>query len=183
MYLFDSEKAISPMASARVQRWALTLSAYEYEIEYRPGKDQANADGLTGKDPVLSKVRRYTLHGWPGDTSDTSDKMTPYARRKKSGCVLWGSRVVVPPQWWVRVMEEIHEGQPGISHMKSMARSYVWWPGMDGELERMVRTCTTYLSELSEVATQRPLTHGNGLSDPGQTCTSIMQAQCWGKCC
>ncbi len=91
------------MASARVQRWALTLSAYEYEIEYRPGKDQANADGLsrlhlpsgptevprlgdiilllerlesspvsaaeirawTGKDPVLSKVRRYALHGWP----------------------------------------------------------------------------------------------------------------------
>ncbi len=32
MHLFDSSRAIPPMASARVQRWALTLSAYEYEI-------------------------------------------------------------------------------------------------------------------------------------------------------
>ena len=26
------------MASARVQRWALTLSAYDYGIQYVPGK-------------------------------------------------------------------------------------------------------------------------------------------------
>ena len=32
------------MASARVQRWALTLSAYDYKIQYIPGKDNANAD-------------------------------------------------------------------------------------------------------------------------------------------
>ena len=32
------------MASARLQRWALLLSAYDYDIQYRPGKKHANAD-------------------------------------------------------------------------------------------------------------------------------------------
>ena len=35
------------MASARIQWWALTLSAYTYTIQYKAGKDHANADVLS----------------------------------------------------------------------------------------------------------------------------------------
>ena len=35
------------MASARIQRWALTLSDYSYSIKYKPGEDHANADVLS----------------------------------------------------------------------------------------------------------------------------------------
>ena len=35
------------MASARLQRWALTLSAYRYIIEYCPSKSLTNADALS----------------------------------------------------------------------------------------------------------------------------------------
>eukprot|EP00731_Ephydatia_muelleri_P020722 Em0013g449a len=35
------------MASGRIMRWALTLSAYEYRIEYRPAGNMGNADGLS----------------------------------------------------------------------------------------------------------------------------------------
>ena len=34
------------MASARIQRWALTLTAYDYKIVYKPGSN-ANADMLS----------------------------------------------------------------------------------------------------------------------------------------
>ena len=47
MYIFDESKAVPLMASARVQRWALTLSAYTYSIQYKAGRDHANADGLS----------------------------------------------------------------------------------------------------------------------------------------
>ena len=40
------------MASSRMQRWALTLLAYKYELLYRPGNENGNADGLS-RLPVL----------------------------------------------------------------------------------------------------------------------------------
>ena len=42
-YLLNKNKA----ASARLQRWTLTLSAYQYKISYRPGEKIANSDGLS----------------------------------------------------------------------------------------------------------------------------------------
>ncbi|XP_060095763.1 uncharacterized protein K02A2.6-like, partial [Heteronotia binoei] len=33
------------------------------------------------------------------------------------------------------------ETHPGIVRMKALARSYVWWPGMDEEIEGWVRRC------------------------------------------
>ena len=35
------------MASSRIQRWALTLGAYDYSIQHRPGAKMANADALS----------------------------------------------------------------------------------------------------------------------------------------
>ena len=50
-------------------------------------------------------------------------------------------RVIVPPQLRSKVVDEIHEGHPGSNRMKSFARGYVWWPGIDGDLEQRVRQC------------------------------------------
>ena len=163
MYIFDEAKAVPLMASARIQRWALTLSAYTYTIQYKAGKDHANADGLsrlpledaptevpkpaetillmghlaaspvsathirqqTQHDSTLSKVRSFVQHGWPDELPNTSD-MQPYHRRRhdlsiEDGCLLRGSRVVVPPKLRSRVVDELHEGHPGIAKMKSLA--------------------------------------------------------------
>ena len=46
-YLFNEAKGISPMASSRIQRWALTLSAYWYTIHHKAGKSLSNADALS----------------------------------------------------------------------------------------------------------------------------------------
>ena len=35
------------MAAARLQRWAILLSAYSYEIEFRSTNDHSNADALS----------------------------------------------------------------------------------------------------------------------------------------
>ncbi|KAG8173613.1 hypothetical protein JTE90_006536, partial [Oedothorax gibbosus] len=58
--LFSEKKPVPPMANSRIQRWALTLSAYTYTVRYRPGLQNGNADACsrlplqTGfKDPPL----------------------------------------------------------------------------------------------------------------------------------
>ena len=45
--IFGQRKGIPPMAAARLQRWAIKLSAYTYEIEFRHTQDHLNADCLS----------------------------------------------------------------------------------------------------------------------------------------
>lgn len=45
--LFNERKAVPQMVSPRIQRWAVTLRAYEYEIVYKPGKHHSKADALS----------------------------------------------------------------------------------------------------------------------------------------
>ncbi len=46
-HLFNEKKQIPVLASARIQRWALTLSTYTYSIRYKAGKSLNNADALS----------------------------------------------------------------------------------------------------------------------------------------
>ena len=45
--LFHQYKVTSSQASARIKRWSLLLSAYEYKIVFRGTKQHGNADALS----------------------------------------------------------------------------------------------------------------------------------------
>ena len=45
--LFNEKKATPATASAWIQRWALTLAAYNCTIKYKPGIEHGNADALS----------------------------------------------------------------------------------------------------------------------------------------
>ena len=97
----------------------------------------------TGCDQILGKVLLLTQKGWP---TKVNDDLKPYWIRRdeitiESGCLLWGVRVLVPKKLQGRVLEELHKGHPGASRMKSLARSYLWWPGLDTELEHLAKSC------------------------------------------
>ena len=61
-----SPKASLPaLAAARLQRWAITLSAYHYDIEFRPTKHYVKADSLSRlpleNAPTTDKDNSFTL--------------------------------------------------------------------------------------------------------------------------
>ena len=94
-------------------------------------------------DPVLSRVRLNVLGGWI-DTDES--ELQPYRSRAaelsfQDGCLLRSSRVVVPKEGREAVISLLHEGHPGVTRMKRLARTYVWWPGIDRELEFAIKTC------------------------------------------
>ena len=181
--LFNETRPVPVMASSRIQRWALTLSAYEYTITHKPGKNIVHADGLsrlplpefpkvtpvpgdvvcvlerldqtsvtsrelrqwTDKDSTLSKVRDHILYGWPGHIAE--ETLQPFFRRRhelsvQDGIILWGSRVVVPQIARKNVLAELHAMHPGVSRMKGIARSHVWWPNIDKDIESTVQLCS-----------------------------------------
>ncbi|XP_070387200.1 uncharacterized protein [Dermacentor albipictus] len=45
--LFSPDKPVPAMAAARIQRWSLLLSAYNYKIQFKPGKTLIPADTLS----------------------------------------------------------------------------------------------------------------------------------------
>ena len=49
--------------------------------------------------------------------------------------------MIVPPPGRRKVIQELHEGHLGATRMKMLARSFVWWPQIDKELEDIVKTC------------------------------------------
>ena len=50
-------------------------------------------------------------------------------------------RVVVPPQGREAVLHQLHEGHPGMTKMKALARAFVRWPNVDVEIEKSVSLC------------------------------------------
>ena len=179
--LIKENIAVSPQASARIKRWSLFLSSYEYKLVFRRTTAHANADALsrlpvqgepskeveepelvllaehladspvtaqdirswTRRDPKLSKVLLHVQQGWP---NEGDPDLEPYSSRRLElsayeGCVMWGNRIVVPPPGRQAVLQELHEGHPGMSRMKSLARMYVWWPNINADIEKSVRLC------------------------------------------
>ena len=136
--LWKEGRATSPQASARIRRWSLFLSMYEYTLEFRNTTAHGNADALsrlplamepsceevppelvflaehlgespvtadhiwswTEKDPILAQVMQFVQQGWP---RECDPQLSAFASKQLElssfdGCLLWGSRVVVPPQ-------------------------------------------------------------------------------------
>ena len=62
--------------------------------------------------------------------------------------LLWGVRVVVPEKLQGDVLQELHSNHPGVTRMKSVARSYDWWPNIDRHIEDLVTSCIYYNNTL-----------------------------------
>ena len=93
----------------------------------------------TSRDLVLT----YVQNGWP---ATVPEQLKPYKVREneigiESGCLMWGIRVIIPESLQSKILETLHENHPGMTRMKAIARSYVWWSGLDKDIEAKAKSC------------------------------------------
>ena len=72
-------------------------------------------------------MKQFIQSGWP---AAVEPQLRPYWSRQfkltvQDGCIVWGSRVVVPTPGRQRVLQQLHEGHPGMARMKGLARMYM----------------------------------------------------------
>ncbi|CAG2213598.1 unnamed protein product [Mytilus edulis] len=181
--IFNPKKGISTTSAARLQRYALFLSGYTYDIEYKNTNKHTNADALsrmpqesteadgeefdavdvfmlkqlehlsltnnnirreTARDKILSRVYELVQKGW---TVNDDIDLKPYFNRKNElsisqGCLQWGIRTIITTKFRQQTLELLHSAHPGVVKMKLLARSYVWWPRIDSEIESLAKSCS-----------------------------------------
>ncbi|XP_049267571.1 uncharacterized protein LOC119377625, partial [Rhipicephalus sanguineus] len=116
----------------------------------------------TAKDPVLVRVIRYILHGWPRTAKGMEQSLLPFFYRKLElswahKLVYWGNRVVIPASAQGRMLQLLHETHQGSSSMKSVARSLFWWSGVDRDIEDVSAQCKNCVQNLPMPAAAPPV--------------------------
>lgn len=99
----------------------------------------------TLEDKKLSKVFDYVANGWP-KLNVIDVNILPFAKKQNSlaledGCIFYGNNIVIPNSLQKVVLELLHENHVGIVKMKLIARSYVWWPALQGDIENYAHNC------------------------------------------
>ena len=71
--------------------------------------------------------------------------------------LLHGNRVVIPTRLRPQVLKLLHTGHFGMVRMKQLARTAVYWPNIDDDIEAMGRHCTSCGEHQSKP--QKPAVH------------------------
>lgn len=177
--MFHPDKATAAVAAARIQRWGVYLSQFNYNIEHRSSSKMCVPDALSRlpfdepvedledvvlsinaisenlpilfetivkdqeNDDVLKLVKKYVIEGFP---AKCSPEIEQYKKIKNSlgiehNAVFFNDRVIIPKGARKNILYFLHQSHQGIVLMKKLARSLIYWPGLDKDIEAWIEGC------------------------------------------
>ena len=161
--IFRSKKGLPIYTANRQLREGTILLNYNFKIEYLPSKQISHADGLSRlvakcsepfEDTIMAAFRTDSgienmIANTMNDDFITNIKQKITAKNEKvpevfslcDNVLLYSERVVIPKKFQNSILWDFHTGHPGIHRMKSLMRSYVYWPKMDNDITDMIEKC------------------------------------------
>ena len=144
--------------------------------------DQGVLAKESSKDPVIARVMCYTREGWPPQLrseGDSSVDCLVETFRKLSvslstihGCLLLGSRVVIPPSLRAKVLQLLHLGHFGMQRMKLNSWLAQRYTGLRS-------TLILWISAITAQSVLNTRTNHQSLqTNPGEVAISLPETSC-----
>ncbi|XP_037822594.1 uncharacterized protein K02A2.6-like [Lucilia sericata] len=183
--ILHPSKSLPVLCISRMANYADFLSNFDFEIIYKPSKENINADYMsrivpdnsvksqcnenyviteydefdtfifrqinqlpvtaekianeTRKDSVLGKIVAILEKGHSlakyGYTAPESNY------RLSGNCLIFEHRVVIPQKFRKDILQNLHAAHLGMVKMKGIARSFVYWPKIDADIEAVAKDC------------------------------------------
>jgi len=139
------------------QQWLPKFLGYDFEVQYKPGKDNIAADALSRcfimsvsspKNVWLQKIVdsiQASPH-WRQIFQQASNRSTSDPHYSTSNDVLyWKHRIVVPERLRSMILTEFHDspvgGHSGISRTMARICASFYWPNMQQDIRHHVQNC------------------------------------------
>ena len=105
------------------------------------------------EDPVCRVLLSYVRNGWP-TKHELPSLLKPYWQHQNEltlvrGLLLRGTRIVIPSDLRLEMLERLHQGHQGIVRTRARAPQSIWWPGLSHQIEDMIKSCTVCVREQS----------------------------------
>ena len=102
----------------------------------------------TERDLTLQLLRQQIENGWPNDKKLVPKELLPYFHYRDElvqidGIIFRDNRIVVPRAMRREMLDKIHESHLGIVKLKQRARTILFWPGINKQIEDVVTKCPT----------------------------------------
>ena len=96
----------------------------------------------TNKDPAISEVKKHVREGWQQhiDRPEVQEfKKYSSSLSVVDDSLINGNRVLIPEVMRTQILNILHLGQFGMQKMIQLARSAVYWPQIDSQMEDTCR--------------------------------------------
>ena len=108
--------------------------------------EQGSLARESAKDPIISMVMRFIREGWQQKKNDEGTEMHRFRQVATllsvyNGCLVNGSRVVIPASMRRNVLGLLHLGHFGMQRMSQLARTAVYLQNIDDDIEATCRHC------------------------------------------
>ena len=124
----------------------LTVQDSDDDLSNFSENKQAQLQRETAIDPTMNLLSKTIQDGWPDEIRQVPNSLrTFWSYRDElgivNGIIFKGRQVVVPQPLRADILEQLHTSHMGIERTRRLARDAVYWPGINKDIENIVKTC------------------------------------------